>query len=75
MGWTRLSAAASLVSELDAVKEGCMFDSDPTLAVLAIALVVLTLASIVLSRIIPDEYDHRAPVRVRIDGRRDRSRR
>ncbi len=49
-----------------------MFDPDATFAALTIALAALALASIVLSRVIPDEYDRRAPVRQRIDGRQQR---
>ena len=48
-----------------------MFDPDATLAALTIALAALALATIVLSRVIPDEYDRRA-VRQRIDGRQQR---
>jgi hypothetical protein len=47
-----------------------MFDPNSMLAALAVAVAVLTSATIVLSRVIPDEYDRRAPVRRRIDQRR-----
>jgi hypothetical protein len=47
-----------------------MFDPDTTLTAIAIALAVLTSATIVLSRIIPDEYDRRVVVRQQIDPRR-----
>jgi hypothetical protein len=50
-----------------------MFDPHAMLAFLAVATIVLTSVTLVLSRIIPDEYDQRAPVRRRIDpARRDR---
>ena len=52
-----------------------MFDPQAMLASLIVATVVLTSVTLVLSRIIPDEYDRRAPVRRRISssaGRRDR---
>jgi hypothetical protein len=40
-----------------------MFDPNSVLATLAIAIVVFASASLVLSRIIPDDYDQRAPAR------------
>jgi len=42
-----------------------MSDPNSLLATLAIAIVVFTCATVVLSRIIPDDYDRRAPVRRR----------
>jgi len=49
-----------------------MFDPNATLATLAVAIVVLTSATLVLSRIIPDEYDRAVPVRRRIGTTRPR---
>ena len=40
-----------------------MTDPNSMLATLAIAIAVFASATLVLSRIIPDEYDRRAPVR------------
>jgi hypothetical protein len=54
-------------TELGRAKEGCMFDPQYTLASLALAITVLMSVTLVLSRIIPDEYDRRAPVRRRVD--------
>ncbi len=47
-----------------------MFDPNTMFAALAVAVAVLTSATIVLSRVIPDEYDRRAPARRRINQRR-----
>jgi len=43
-----------------------MADPNTLLATLAVAIVVFATLSLVLSRIIPDEYDQRAPARRRI---------
>jgi len=43
-----------------------MFDPNSTLATLVVGIFVLASATLVLSRIIPDEYDRRVPVRRRI---------
>lgn len=43
-----------------------MFDPSSTLATLAVAVFVLASVTLVLSRIIPDEYDRAVPVRRRI---------
>jgi len=42
-----------------------MFDPNLTLATLAVAIAALASMTLILSRIIPDEYDRRAPVRLR----------
>jgi len=47
-----------------------MFDPNSTLATLAVAIAVLASVTLLLSRIIPDEYDRRVPVRRRIDTAR-----
>ncbi len=47
-----------------------MFDPNSTLAALAVAILILTSATLVLSRIIPDEYDRAVPVRRRIGNAR-----
>jgi hypothetical protein len=46
-----------------------MIDLNTLLAAVAVSVAVLTSATLVLSRIIPDEYDRRVPVRSRIDPR------
>ena len=45
-----------------------MFDPHAMLASLVVATIVLTSVTLVLSRLIPDEYDRHAPVRRRIDS-------
>jgi hypothetical protein len=62
MAWSACSARRS---KLGRTKEGRMSDPNSLLATLAIAIVVFTCATVVLSRIIPDDYDRRAPVRRR----------
>jgi hypothetical protein len=49
-----------------------MFEPDAILAAIMIAAGLLTSATIVLSRIVPDEYDRRVPARTRVDPRRPR---
>ena len=46
-----------------------MLDTQSMLATLALATVVLTAVTVVLSRIIPDEYDGLKPARRRIETR------
>jgi Mg2+/Co2+ transporter CorB len=46
-----------------------MLDTQSMLATLAIATAVLTAVTVVLSRIIPDEYDGLQPARRRIEPR------
>ena len=46
-----------------------MLDTQSMLATLAVATVILTAVTVVLSRIIPDEYDGLQPVRRRIETR------
>jgi hypothetical protein len=59
-GWDVWSAPDT---ELGPAEEGRMTDPNSMLATLAIAIAVFASATLVLSRIIPDEYDRRAPVR------------
>ena len=47
-----------------------MIDTYSMLATLVVASAVLASVLLVLSRIIPDEYDNRAPVRRRIEPAR-----
>ncbi len=47
-----------------------MFDTYSMLATLVVASAILASVSLLLSRIIPDEYDGRVPVRRRIESRR-----
>jgi hypothetical protein len=47
-----------------------MFDPNTMFAALAVAVAMLASATIVLSKVIPDEYDRRAPVKRRVDQRR-----
>jgi len=49
-----------------------MSDPNSMLATLVVATSVLASVTLVLSRIIPDEYDRRAPVRRRISAERPR---
>jgi hypothetical protein len=49
-----------------------MSDPNAVLATLAAAAIVLASVSLVLSRLIPDEYDRRVAVRVRGDRRQVR---
>ncbi|HEX4183354.1 MAG TPA: hypothetical protein VHY34_08850 [Caulobacteraceae bacterium] len=42
-----------------------MFDANTLLATLGVAIITLASLTLVLSRIIPDEYDRRVPVRPR----------
>jgi hypothetical protein len=49
-----------------------MFDPNSMLETLAVAVIVLTSVTLVLSRIIPDEYDRPTPIRRRIDSGRSR---
>jgi hypothetical protein len=46
-----------------------MFDPHSVIATLVVATFVLASVSLVLSRIIPDEYDRGAPVRQRVHAR------
>jgi hypothetical protein len=58
------------------VKEGRMFDTYSLLATLLAVSAALAALSLVLSRIIPDDYDNRVPARRRIEpDRRPRARR
>jgi hypothetical protein len=45
-----------------------MLDPNTALATLGVAIIILGSLTLVLSRIIPDEYDRRAPVRPRIES-------
>ena len=45
-----------------------MYDTQSMIAALAVATLVLTAVTVVLSRIIPDEYDGLKPVRRRIES-------
>ena len=56
-------------------EEGRMSDPNSMLATLAVAVVVVSSATLVLSRIIPDEYDRRVLVRRRVDPAAGRRRR
>ncbi len=49
-----------------------MFDANTALATLGVAVIALASLTLVLSRIIPDEYDRRASIRNRIESRRGR---
>jgi hypothetical protein len=60
--------------EIRPSEDGYMSDPQALLTSLVVTATVLASVTLVLSRIIPDEYDRRAPVRRRIDPapRRDR---
>jgi hypothetical protein len=49
-----------------------MFDTNTVLATLGLAVIALSSLTLVLSRIIPDEYDQRASIRNRVESRRGR---
>ena len=49
-----------------------MFDTYSMLATLVAASAVLASVAVLLSKIIPDEYDNPAPARRRIESRRPR---